>query len=93
VRRRPELGQLLRRQARLGAFGPVVNQALGTDGVKAMDPVAQRLPILLAELGRRPRYIPHRGKRQKRRFLVGVLRAPGERPKLLGRVVLSLFDR
>ena len=45
-----ELGQLLLRQARLGTFGPVVDQALRTRGVEAMHPVAQGLAIHAADL-------------------------------------------
>jgi len=55
-----QLSQLLRRQARLWTFGQVVDEALRTSRVEAMDPVAQRLrsmpPIFAAE----PRSIPSR---------------------------------
>src|ERR1700722_14898882 len=38
-----ELSQLLRRKARLGTLRPVVDEALQTRGVEAMDPVTQRM--------------------------------------------------
>ena len=47
-----ELGQLRGRQARLGTLCPVVDEALRPGGVEPMDPVAQRLPIHPADLGR-----------------------------------------
>src|SRR5271165_3162666 len=40
-----QLSQLLRRKARLGTLAPVVDQALRTRRVEAMNPVAQRLAV------------------------------------------------
>ena len=65
-----KLSQLLRRQTRPGAIRPVVDEALRTRGVEAMDPVAQRLPVHGADL-RRPaaiHAIADRGKQQSRRL-------------------------
>jgi hypothetical protein len=60
-----ELGQLLRRQARLGTVRPVVDQALRTRAVEAMDPVAQGLAIHATDLRRRSSIhsIPDRSQR------------------------------
>ena len=70
-----ELGQLRGGQARLGTLCPVVDEALWPGGVEAMDPVAQRLPIHPADLGRRPPIhpVPHRRQRQQPATLVDVL--------------------
>src|SRR5271170_3478317 len=90
-----ELSQLLRRQTRLGTVRPVVQQTFRTSSVEPMDPVAQRLPVHTADL-RRPaaiHAIADRGKRQKPPALVDVLRAPGQRPKILSRIVLSQSHR
>ena len=89
-----ELGQLLPRQTRLGTVRPVVDQAL-VRSVEAMHPVTQRLPIHAADL-RRPRPVhpvPNRGQRQKTTALAYRLRPPSQRPKLLGRIILSQSDR
>src|ERR1700727_482464 len=48
-----ELSQLLRRKTRLGTLRPVVDEALQTRPVEAMDPVAQRLAGHPADLPRR----------------------------------------
>jgi hypothetical protein len=45
-----ELSQLLRRKARLGTLRPVVDEAVRTRGVEAMDPVTQRLPVHAPDL-------------------------------------------
>ena len=45
------LGQLLRRQARLGTRRPIVDEAPRPGGVEAMHPVAQRLAVHAADLG------------------------------------------
>src|SRR5271163_813485 len=70
-----ELSQLLRRQARLWTFRPVVDEALRARGVEAMDPVAQRLAVHAADLRRRSpiHAIPDRSQRQKPPTLVDVL--------------------
>src|SRR5262249_44140381 len=80
-----ELSQLLRRKTRLGPLRPVVDQALRTRGVEAMDPVAQRLAVHAADLRRSApiHAIPDRRQRQKPPALVDRLRPPGQRPKLL----------
>jgi hypothetical protein len=88
-----ELGQLRRRQTRLGTLRPVVDEALGPRDVEPMDPVAQRLAIHPADLGRRSAIhpVPHRSQRQKPAALIDVLRPPGQRPQLLRRIVLAQF--
>ena len=88
-----ELSQLLRRQTRLGTLRPVVDEALGPGAVEPVDPVAQRLAVHAADLGRRSPIhpVPHRSQRQKPSALIDVLRAPGQRPQLLSRIVLSQF--
>ena len=80
-----ELSQLLRRKTRLGTLRPVVDEALQTRPVEAMDPVTQRLAIHPADLRRRApiHAVPDRSQRQKPPALVCVLRTPGERPKRL----------
>jgi hypothetical protein len=90
-----ELSQLLRRKARLGTLRPVVEQSLGPGSVEARDPVAERLAVHTADLrGGAPIHsIPDRSQRQKPPALVDVLRSPGRRPKLFGRIVLSQSDR
>src|SRR5271163_3246184 len=62
-----ELSQLRRRKSRLGALGPVVDQALWTRGVEAMDPVAQGLAVHAPDLRRGApiHSIPDCGPRQK----------------------------
>src|ERR1700733_3108282 len=86
-----ELSQLLRRKARLGTLRPVVDEALRTQAVEAMDPVAQGLAVHAPDLrgAAAIHSIPHRSQRQKPPALVDILRPPGQRPKLLGRIVLS----
>src|SRR5580693_2025381 len=90
-----ELSQLLRRKARLGALRPVVDEALQTRPVEAMDPVTQRLAVHPADLRRRApvHAVQDRSQRQKPPALVSVLQTPGERPKRLSRIVLSQSDR
>jgi len=90
-----EPSQLLRRKARLGTLRPVVDEALRTRPVEAMDPVTQRLAVHPVDLRRRApvHAVPDRGQRQKPPALVGVLRPTGERPKRLRRIVLSQSDR
>ena len=90
-----ELSQLLRRKARLGTRRPIVDEALRTRPVEAMDSVTQRLAVHAANLRRRrPVHpVPDRSQRQKPPALVGVLRPAGERPKRLRRIVLSQSDR
>src|ERR1700722_538091 len=86
-----ELSQLLRRKARLGTLRPVVDEALQTRGVEAMDPVTQRLAVQPADLRRRApvHAIPDRSQRQKPPARVDGLRPPGQRPKLRSRIILS----
>ena len=90
-----EPSQLLRRKARLGTLRPVVDEALRTRPVEAMDPVTQRLAVHPADLRRRApvHAVPDRGQRQKPPALADVLRPTGERPKRLRRIVLSQSDR
>src|SRR5271154_4144450 len=90
-----ELSQLLRRKARLGTLRPIVDEALQTRPVEAMDPVAQRLAVHSADRRRRApvHAVPDRSQRQKPPALVDVLRPPGQRPKLRSRIVLSQSDR
>jgi hypothetical protein len=90
-----ELSQLLHRKARLGALRPVVDEAVRTRSVEAMDPVTQRLPVHAPDLRRGApiHSIPHRSQRQKPPALVDGLRPTGRRPKLFGRIVLSQSDR
>ena len=90
-----ELSQLLIREARLGTLGPVVDQALRTRGVEAMDPVAQGLAVHAADLRRRAAVhsLADRSQRQKPPTLVDVLRPTGEPAKLPGRIILSQSDR
>jgi hypothetical protein len=90
-----ELSQLLRRKTGLGTLRPVVDQALQTRPVEAMDPVAQRLAVHSADLRRRASVhaVPDRSQRQKPPALVDVLRSTGEPPKVLRRIVLSQSDR
>src|SRR5208282_6265411 len=80
-----ELSQLLRRQARLGTLRPVVDEALRTRGVEAMDPVAQRLPVHAPHPRRRASVhsIPDRNQRQESPALVDVLRPTREPSTLL----------
>ena len=61
------------------------------DEFSLMDPVTDGLAAHAPEL-RGPaaiHSIPHHSQRQKPPALVDVLRPPGQRPKLLGRLVLS----
>ncbi len=90
-----EFGQLLRRQTRLGAFRPVIEKAFRPGGVEAMNPVAQRLPIHAADLGRFSPVlaVADRRQRQQAPALIDVLRASGQGPKLLSRKVVSQFHR
>jgi hypothetical protein len=90
-----ELSQLLRRKARLGTLRPIVDEAVRTRSVEAMDPVTQGLAVHTADLRRGApiHSIPDRSQRQKPPALVDILRPPGRRPKLLGRIVLSQSDR
>ena len=89
-----ELSQLLRRQARLGTFGPVVDEPLRTSRVEAMDPVAQRLAVHAADLRRHASIhaVPDRRQRQKPPALIDVPRPTRKRPKLLSRIILSQSD-
>jgi len=90
-----ELSQLLRRKARLGTLGPVVDEALRARGVEAMDPVAQGLAVHAADLrrGAPVHSVADRSQRQKPPALVDGLRPSGQRPKLLGRIILSQSHR
>src|SRR5271163_5217121 len=90
-----KLSQLFLRQARLGTFRPVVDEALRPRSVEAMNPVAQRLAVHAADLRRRASVhpVPDRRQRQKPPALVDVLRTTGKPPKLLGRIVLSQSHR
>src|ERR1700720_973391 len=90
-----ELSQLLRRKARLGTLRPVVDEALRTRPVEAMDPVTQRLTVHAADLRRRApvHAVPDRSQRQKPPALVDGLRPPGQRPKRLRRIILSQSHR
>ena len=92
---RRELGHLLNRQARLGTLSPVVEESIRPGDVEPMDPVAQRLPVHAADLGRRSAIhsVPNRSQRQKPSALVDVLRPPGQRLQLLSRIVLSQLHR
>src|SRR3974390_588069 len=71
-----ELSQLLRRKPRLGTFRPVVDEALGTPRIEAMDPVTQGLAVHASDLRRSApiHSIPDRSQRQKPPALVDVLR-------------------
>jgi hypothetical protein len=71
-----ELSQLLRRKARRGTVRPVVDEALRSRGVEAMDPVAQGLAVHAADIGRRAAVhsVADRSQRQKPPALVHVLR-------------------
>ena len=90
-----ELGQLLSRQARLGTLRPIVDEPFRPSGVKAMNPIAQRLPVHAANPGRRAPVhpLPHRRQRQQPPALVHLLRPPGKRPQLLSRIVISQSHR
>src|ERR1700730_14695438 len=67
----------------------------GPSGVKPVNPVAQGLAIHAADLGRLAAIhsIANRRKRQKPPALIDVLGPPGNRPKLLSRIVVSQFHR
>ena len=60
-----ELSQLLRRKARLGTIRPVVDVALRTRPIEAMDPVTQGLAVHPTDLRRRApiHAIPDRSQR------------------------------
>jgi len=81
-----ELSQLLRRQTRPGTSRPIVQEAFGPGGVDAMNPVAQRLSIHAADLGRfAPLFaVADRHQRQQPPALINILRAPGQSQKLPG---------
>jgi hypothetical protein len=90
-----EPSPLLRRKARLGTLRPVVDEALRTRPVEAMDPVTQRLAVHAPDLRRRASVhaVSDRSQRQKPPALVGILRPPGQRSKLPRRIILSQSDR
>jgi hypothetical protein len=90
-----ELSQLIRRKASLGTLRPVVNEALRTRRVEAMDPVMQRSGGPCPDRRRCAAIhsIPDRSQRKKPPALVDALRLSGQRPKLLGRIVLSHVTR
>jgi hypothetical protein len=72
-----ELGHLLDPQARLGTFGPAVEQALRPRGVEAVNPVAKRLVVHAADFRRRAAIHAVPDGRQ-------------QAPKLLRRIVLVI---
>src|SRR5580700_9364409 len=90
-----KLSQLFFRQARLGTFRPVVDEALWPRSVEAMNPVAQRLAIHAADLRRRRSVhsIANRRQRQKTTGLADVLRPASEHAKLFRRIVFSQSHR
>src|SRR5271165_4943182 len=62
-----ELGQLIGRQPRLGTARPIVEEAIGSCYVEAMNPVAQGLAIHSCDLSRLAAVhsVPNRSQRQK----------------------------
>ena len=90
-----ELSQLFHRQARLGTFRPVVDEALRPRSVEAVNPVAQRLAIHAADLRRRApvHSISNRSQRQKTTDLAHLLRPASVRAKLFRRIVFSQSHR
>jgi hypothetical protein len=61
---RGELSQLLRRQTRLRALRPMVEEAVRPRCVEAVDPVAQGLAVHAADPGRRAATHPVANRRQ-----------------------------
>ena len=61
---RGELSQLLRRQTRLRALRPMVEEALRPRCVEAVNPVAQGLAVHAADPGRRAAIHPVANRRQ-----------------------------
>jgi hypothetical protein len=90
-----KLSQLFFRQARLGTFRPVVDEAVRTRSVEAMNPVAQRLAIHAADLrcgaSAHPVLDPSQG--QKPPAPADVLRSASQRAKLFRRIILSQSHR
>ena len=89
-----KLRLLLRRQARLGTRRPILDEALGPAALKrctrSRSVWRSMPPILVLLLGpSRPGPPPAK----KPPALVDVLRPPGQRPKLLSRIILSQSDR
>ena len=74
-------------------LGPSVQLSIRPSGPEALKrwtqsrSVWRSMPPILAAAAVHP--VPHRSQRQKPPALVDVLRPPGQRPKLLGRIVLS----
>ena len=62
-----KLGQLLGRQTGPGTVRPIVDEPIRSGGVEAMDPVAPRLPIHAADLGRRAAIHPVPNRRKATR--------------------------
>ena len=90
-----KLSQLFFRQARLGTFRPVVDEALRPQSVEAMNPVAQRLAIHAADLRRRRpvHSISNRSQRQKTTAPADVLQSASQRAKLFRRIIFSQSHR
>jgi hypothetical protein len=92
---RGQLGQLLRLQARHRAVRPMVEQTIRSRRVEAMNPVAQRLAVHAADLGRCAAVHPVRRRRQRQKppVLIGVLCALGQPPKRRSRKIVPQSHR
>ena len=81
-----QLGHLFRRQTRRRAARPIVLQTVQTERVEAVNPIAQRLPIHSADLGRLSALpsVLNRRKRKQPSALGRILRTSRQRAKLFG---------